>query len=228
MGAEEADEDVQPSLVIFDDDKGAFWAIGTRTKTVTEQLVKYFKDILDQSGYIGEKITMKSDQEPSVVALKKAVAAARTGETVPIESPVRASQSNGRMEGAIGIWQGQVRTIKHYTESMIKRRIEIDGVLFSWLVPFCTEIMNKYKNGSDGRTAYEKITGHKCKHMVCGFAESVDFILEPDKTKLHKGDSRLIRGIFLGYKWRSTEYLVGNADGIFKCRTVRRRACEVA
>ena len=65
-----------------------------------------------------------------MVALKKAVAAARTGETVPIESPVRASQSNGRMEGAIGIWQGQVRTIKHDTdtEAMIKRRIEVDGV----------------------------------------------------------------------------------------------------
>ena len=131
MGAEEADEDMLPSLVIFVDDKGAFWAIGMRTKTVTEQLVKYFKDILDQSGYIGEKITMKSEQEPSVVALKKAVAAARTGETVPIESPARASQSNGRMEGAIGIWHGQVRTIQHYTEAMIKRRIEIDCVLFS-------------------------------------------------------------------------------------------------
>ena len=79
MGTEEADEEMQPSLVIFVDEKGAFWAIGTRTKTMTEQLVKYFKDILDQSGYIGEKITMKSDQEPSVVALKRAVAAARTG-----------------------------------------------------------------------------------------------------------------------------------------------------
>ena len=83
---------------------------------------------------------------------------------------------------------------------MIKRRIAIDGVLFSWLVPSCTEIMNKYQNGTDGRTAYEKITGHKCKHMVCGFAESVDFILEPDKTKMHKGDSRMMRGIFLGYE----------------------------
>ena len=93
---------------------------------MTEQLVKYFKDILDQSGYVGEKITMKSDQEPSVVALKRGVAAARSGKTVPIESPV--CESNGRMEGAMGIWQGQVRTIKHYTEALIKRRIEIDRV----------------------------------------------------------------------------------------------------
>ena len=78
--------------------------------------MKYVKDILDQSGYEGEKLTFKTDQEPSIVALKRAVAAARTGETVPIESPVRASQSNGMMESAIGIWQGQLRTIKHYTE----------------------------------------------------------------------------------------------------------------
>ena len=88
MGSEEAEEDMQPSLAVFDDDKEAFWAIGVRTKTVTEQIVKYFKDILDQSGYEGEKITMKTDQEPSIIALKRAVAAARSGETVPTESPV--------------------------------------------------------------------------------------------------------------------------------------------
>ena len=58
-----------------------------------------------------KEITMKTDQEPSVIALKRPVAAARSGETVPIESPVRASQSNGRMENAIGVWQGQFRTI---------------------------------------------------------------------------------------------------------------------
>ena len=228
MNAEEVDEDVQPSLVIYDDDKDAFWAIGVKSKTVTEPLVKHFKNILDQSGYEGEKITMKSDQEVSVVALKRAVAAARNGETVPIESPVRASQSNGRMEGAIGIWQGQVRTIKHFSEAMFKQRIEINSVLFSWLVPFCAEIMNKFKIGSDGRTSYERITGHKCRHQVIGFAESVDFILETNKNNIHKADSRVMNGIFLGYEWRSTEYIVGTADGIFKCRTVRRKAEEIA
>ena len=33
------------------------------------------------------------------------------------------------MENAIGVWQGQLRTTKHYTEAMLKRRIEADGVL---------------------------------------------------------------------------------------------------
>jgi hypothetical protein len=227
MGSEEAEEDMQPALVMYDDHKLAFWAAGVKTKAVTEPLVKYVKDIFDQSGYEGEKLSFKSDQEPAMVALKRAVAAARTGETVPIESPVRASKSNGMMERAIGVWQAQLRTIKHFTEEKLGKRIEVDGVLFSWLIPYCTEILNKFRVGPDGRTAYERIVEHKCRHAVFGFAESIDFILENSKKDMHKADSRVHHGIFLGYIWRTTEYIVGNKHGVFKCRTVRRRAEEV-
>ena len=99
---------MQPCLVFYDDDNHAFWAIGITSKAVTQSIVKCYNDLLDQSGYEGEKITMKSDQKPSILAPKRAVAAVRSGETVPIESPVRSSKSNGKMEGAIGIWQGQI------------------------------------------------------------------------------------------------------------------------
>ena len=144
----------------------------------------------------GVKITMKSDQEPSILALKRAVATARTGETVPIEPPVRSSKSNSKMEGAIGIWQGQVRTIEHFTEHKFKKRMEVDGVIYSCLVPFCADIMNQYNIGSDGRTAYEKIMGHKCKQVAIGFAEVVDYSLEPSKGHMHKADTRLMKGGF--------------------------------
>ena len=123
MTAEEAEEEMQPTLVIFDDDKESFWALGVERKGVTEGIVKYVAGILDQSGYQGEKLTMKSDQEPSILALKKAVAAERVGETVPIESPVRPSKPNGRMENAMKIWQEQLLTIKHDVESKFKKRI---------------------------------------------------------------------------------------------------------
>ena len=166
-----------------------------RAKGVSESIVKYVKDILDQSGYEGEKLTFKTDQEPSIVALTRAVAAARTGETVPIESPVRASKSNGMMESAVGIWQGQLSTIEHYTQGKLKKQIEIDSVLFSWLIPFCADSMNNFRVGPDGRTAYEKITGHKCRSMIIGFGESVDYILETDKGARHKADSRVHQGI---------------------------------
>ena len=223
---EEKEEDMQPSLVMFDDDKEAFWAIGVDSKGPTEPIVKYVKGILDQSGYEGQKISFKTDQEVSILALKKAIAALRIGETVPIESPVRASKSNGKMENAIGRWQAQLRTTKHYAESKLKRRIEVGGVLFSWLIPYVTEILNKFKVGADGRTPYERITEHKCRHIAIGFAEQVDFMLEGDKNKLHKADSKLMTGVFLGYIWRSTEYIVGTAEGIYKCRTIRRKNVE--
>ena len=100
MGSEEAGEDMQSSFVMYDDDEKAFCVASMQSKAVTET-------IFDQSGYKCEKLCFKSDQAMIIVALKRAVAAARTEETVPIESPVRASKSNGMMESAIGIWQSE-------------------------------------------------------------------------------------------------------------------------
>ena len=109
----------------------------------------------------------------------------------------------------------QLRTIKHDVESKFKKRIEVDSVLFSWLIPYITDTMNKYKIGTDRRTAYERIIGHKCRHFVLGFAETVDYILETEKGKQFKADSRVGVGVSLGYAWRTTEYLVGTKDGIY-------------
>ena len=127
MVSEEIEEGMQPTLIMFDDDKMACLALGVQQKGVTEAITKYVVDVLDQSGYRGVKITIKTDQEASIMALKKAVAATRVGETVPIESPVRASKSNGMMEGAVKLWQEQLRTIKHFTEAKMKTRIEEIG-----------------------------------------------------------------------------------------------------
>ena len=45
---------------------------------------------------------------------------------------------------------------------------------------------------------------------------------------MHKGYSRVKKGIFLGYIWRSTECIIGTAHGIYKCRTVRRKLEETS
>ena len=228
MVPEEAEVDMQPTLVIYDDDKKAMWALAVEQKGVTEGIVRYLVGVLDQSGYQGQKVTIKTDQEPSILALKRAVSAERVGETVPIESPARASKSNGMMENSVKLWQEQLRTIKHDVESRFGRKIEVDSVLFSWLVPYVADTLNKYKVGVDGVTAYERITGHKCRHFVLGFGETVGFICETDKGNQHKADSRVGVGVFLGYVWRTTEYLIGTKDGIVRCRTIKRRAEEVS
>ena len=134
--------------------------------------------LLSSRGTYGRRSLSQSDQEPSIVALKNAIAAARFGETVPIESPVRASKSNGMMEHAVKIWQGQLRTIKHDGGSRLGKRIEPGSALVTWLIPFCADILNKFRVGVDGRTACERITSHTCKVAQIGFVEVVDFKLE--------------------------------------------------
>ena len=82
----EDEHGMQPALMLYDDDKDTFWAVAADEKGATDAMVKYGVGTIEQSGYMGEKITFKSDQEQSIVALKNAIAAARVGETVPIES----------------------------------------------------------------------------------------------------------------------------------------------
>ena len=51
QGPDDEEEGMQACLVVCDDDKNAFWAVGIKSKAVTHSLVKYYKDLLDQSGY---------------------------------------------------------------------------------------------------------------------------------------------------------------------------------
>ena len=101
-------------------------------------------------------------------------------------------------------------------------------MLFLWLVPYVADTLNKYKVGIDGVTAYERITGHKCCHVVLGFAETVGCICETEKGNQHKANSRVGVGVFLGYVWRTSEYFIGTKDGVVRCRTIKRRAEEAS
>ena len=71
---------------------------------------------LDEAGYRGEWVCLKSDGESSIVAMQKAVGEARVGRTGIIKFPVRGSQANGACEAAIKVFQGQLRTFKHQME----------------------------------------------------------------------------------------------------------------
>ena len=51
MVPEEAEVDMQPTLVIYDDDKKAMWALAVEQKGVTEGIVRYLVGALYLSGY---------------------------------------------------------------------------------------------------------------------------------------------------------------------------------
>ena len=60
---------MQPSLIMYDDDKESFWAAGVDRKGASDAMVSFTVGVFVQSGYVSEKVSLKSDQERSTVAL---------------------------------------------------------------------------------------------------------------------------------------------------------------
>ena len=195
-----------------------------------EWVVKWFVEKLDSIEYRGQAITLKSDQEPAIKALKMAVAAKRVGSTTPVESPVRESKSNGAVERAIRVWQGQLRTTKNKFEDNTDEHIPVGHPLMGWLVLWAGGVLLEYVVRSSGRTAYEGITGHRVKHPIVMFGERLNFKLDQDESKRRrmKTETDWSTGIFVGVDPRTSEALMISEEGFFKCRTVRRIPREYA
>ena len=121
------------------------------------------------------------------------MAVKRGCEIALIESPIRESKSNGQVERAVRTWRDQYRTMRHYFEYRMKVKLEKCGALSSWLTTWASEVLNKYKVHENGRTAYGMMTQHKCKHLIVGFGERVDF----QHTATSKSGYKKDTGIFL-------------------------------
>ena len=211
--ADEREEGIIPILVAYDNIKGSIWALEVEEKGISNSsvAVSWLVGKLDASGYHGVGVSLKSDNEPSILALKDAVALARKGETSLVESPVRESKSNAHVERAIRSWRDQFRTLRHYSERRFGKPIPREHPLTSWLVSWSAEALNRYKVRSSGRTAHEMATLHKVRHKVVAFGEKVYF----QHTFVGKEDDRKDVGVFVGMMERSPTYLIANAPGIF-------------
>ena len=138
----EAEED--PKVVIMHDDRlETFWALGVQRKGVTSETVTWITQKLEEAGYKGVDLTLKTDQEEAIMALKRAVAARREAVTAMVESKVRVSVSNPRVERAVRKWRGQFRKMKKHLEAKIKKKIPPDHPMVPWLVTWAGEVIQK-------------------------------------------------------------------------------------
>ena len=144
MTSDDVEEDMRAILVCYDHGKKGLWAIPVERKGPQEVVVKWFVEKLDESGYAGVPVTLKSDQEPAMLSLKQAIAIRRRAETPPIESSVRESKPNGRIERAIRKWQEQFRTIRHHLASRIGGKLENASAIIEWMIIWVADIISKY------------------------------------------------------------------------------------
>ena len=168
------------------------------SKGPTDQAVTWIDKKLEEAGYSGVGLTFKSDQDPAILALKKAVAFRRQAVTTPMESPVRELQSDGTIERAIRSWQAQFRTIKHQSEANIGSKVDMDHPIIGWMVMWAGDLIRRYVLRESGRTAFESMMGHRCRQPVCMFGENAMFRLAPDKSDRRKAESTWGIGIFVG------------------------------
>ena len=211
-----------PVIVGYDHGSRSIWAMAADRKGATDSSMKWLDNKINESGHSGTKIVLKSDQEESIIALKKAVAIRRQSETVMIESPVRDSRANGSAERAVRTWAAQVRTLRHHLESRIKMKVAKDSALMSWLVSWSADVLTRYKVHDTGRTSYEHVTGHKGLQAMAAFGEKVMFKYTTDKNRRNKMETEWDMGYFVGVNPKTTEYIIAKGTGVFSCATIRR------
>ena len=144
---EEIEDGTPPILVAVDGNSQstkAMWSLQVDAKGVEANVgVEWLYKKLEFAGYSSMMITLKSDNEPFILAVKKALAIKRRCETSLIKSPVRESKCNGREERAIRSWRDQSRTMRHDFEHRSKVTLSNNSPLSSWLVGWASEALNK-------------------------------------------------------------------------------------
>ena len=77
--------------------------------------------------------------------------------------------------------------MRHHVEHRMKKTVPNGRILSTWLVTWAADVINNYRLQSNGRTAYDLTTQHKCKHVVVGFGEkSTSSILRLRRVNLRR------------------------------------------
>ena len=196
---------------------------GTSHEFPAKRICAFIREL----GLEGHDVVLRSDQEPALQDLLREVGKTRLpAKTFYEVSPVGSSASNGVAERGVQTVEGQIRVLKDALETRLKEVIPSTHNILAWLVEFAGTLVNRYEVGRDGKTPHERLRGKQSRLLGLEFGEKVHFRKTPVGNKMAKLDSLWSDGVFLGYRSMSGEVIVGTKDGVFKSRTVRRRAFE--
>ena len=140
------------------------------------------------------RVILKSDQEPSTVALCDAVKNGWHCEIVPEASPKGESKSNGEVERAVHSVHGLARTSK-LPGTTIWNHVGVAKSAVG-LVEHCSTLLLLFHKGEphDGHTAYMRLKGKPWRVELPSFGECVGY----RKRTRHKLESRWSSGVFVG------------------------------
>ena len=214
----------EPILVIVDSKSKATFAHvvdhkGASDAWVAKRVVADIEDL----GHKEVMITMKSDQEPSMIELQREVTRLRGAGTVPENSPVGESASNGMVERHIQRVQGQARTLMDGLEAKIQKKLSKDHPIYPWIIEWSATTLTRYQKTSTGKTPHERIRGRPGHRPIAHFREHILYMpLKGAQSRRLKGEMKMEYGIWIGLKMRTDEVLVGTPRGNIRARTIKR------
>ena len=140
------------------------------TKGAYEYAVAELKNDVMCSGFT--EVLVRSDNEPSILALKESTTTALklAGVTIKAEeSALYDSQSNGLAESAVNDAKDAVRTNLACLVRRFGQEFTGEHPVLSWLVKYSVAMVNRYRRGPDGKTAYGVAQGAQIRKGTAVF-----------------------------------------------------------
>ena len=129
-------------LVMHDDHLDSVSALMVTKKGFDEEARSWIMNRMEETGRLGD-IAIKTDQEEAIMALKRSIAVSRSGKTALIESQVRVSRSNPRIERSVRTWREQFRKLKLQLESRTKTRTPLKHPMIPWMTEWAGNVTYK-------------------------------------------------------------------------------------
>ena len=122
------------------------------------------------------EVMIRSDPEPSTVALEEAAASRVRPDrvkVVPEESAVADSRGNGFAESTVKEVRNLARTPLSSLNAQCEHTFGGDDAVVVWLVRYVGQMLNRFRRGPDGKTAYERRKGRAFQRKAPPFGEKI-------------------------------------------------------
>ena len=210
-------------LVMQEISNRSVWAYGVESKGASESwVIEQIVEDLDTVGLRNDKVVVKSDQEPSVQEVSRAIARARAADygTAIEASSVGDSNSNASIERAIQDVEGQIRTLRSALEERVNAKIHIKAQVVDWMVRHAACLISRCRVRHDGWTAMQSIKCRQPISKIAEFGEVVHFKIPKTQAMPGKYEDRWSEGLWLGFEMRTAEHLVGTDVGVLRVNAV--------
>ena len=111
-------------------------------------------------------------------------------------------------------------------ETNIRSKLDLRENIVHWMIRWAAMVASRYLVGKDGRAAYERQRGRRCRMPIAIFGEKIFYKALDNKKEKGKMDAQWETGIWLGVAPETNESLVGTSAGVTRAYAIKRRPSE--